>query len=434
MTEARPYALSLASSVEPFRPEILHVLTCLERWYGLVRMPSAARVLHYGDAPPPGAVHVPAILFPGGVALAPDGIRLARTRFAALEDALVPPAYKQRNGRIFSYDVIGLAFLLLARLEERDAPLKDRYARFPHSEALTVRRTGGAPPWADEALDALAGALLETERPTSATDYRLMPTHDVDMLRSYHRWWEPLRYAAGDALKRGRPGRALRRLSDSYTTNEPWRSVEYLMAASETRGLTSRFYMMGPSRHSMDSPYAAIDAALMRRVTDRIAARGHILGFHPGFMTATDGTEWQRQHHGLEAIAGQPVREGRQHVLRYDATLTPEIWAEAGMVCDVTLAWPEVTGFRSGSCRSHPAYSLRARRTLALEQISTAVMEFGLFGGKYRSLSIEAALDDCRPALAACRRFGGNFVVLMHTHQRRPPETVFYEHLLDLAA
>ena len=61
-------------------------------------------------------------------------------------------------------------------------------------------------------------------------------------------------------------------------------------------------------------------------------------------------------------------------------------------------------------------------------------MDFGLFGGKYRALSVEAALEDCAPAIGACRKFGGTFVVLMHTHQPHPPETVFYERLLDMAA
>ena len=30
--------------LEEFRPEIEHVVTCLERWYALVRAPSAPRI------------------------------------------------------------------------------------------------------------------------------------------------------------------------------------------------------------------------------------------------------------------------------------------------------------------------------------------------------------------------------------------------------
>jgi hypothetical protein len=261
-----------------------------------------------------------------------------------------------------------------------------------------------------------------------------MPTHDVDMLRGYHRWWEPLRHAAGDALKRGRPSRAFHRLADGYASGEPWRSARALMENSERRGFTSRFFFMGPSWDPMDSPYAATDPRLLRRLTDEITKRGHVVGFHPGFATASNGAEWHRHRDGLERIVCRTVREGRQHVLRYVADTTPDLWDEAGMDLDLTLAWPEVTGFRSGSCRPHPAYSLKCRRTLALSQLSTAVMEFGLFGGKYRNLTVEEALEECRPTIEACRRFGGSFVVLMHTHQRRPPETVFYDRLLDMAA
>ena len=133
-------------------------------------------------------------------------------------------------------------------------------------------------------------------------------------------------------------------------------------------------------------------------------------------------------------MLGRPVREGRQHVLRYKAEVTPEIWSDAGMMLDLTLGWPEVTGFRSGTCRRHAAYSLVKRRSLTLEQVSTAVMDFGLFGGKYRDLTIEAALAEARGAIEACRRFGGALAILFHTGQRRPPVTTFYQRLLDMAA
>ena len=104
------------------------------------------------------------------------------------------------------------------------------------------------------------------------------------------------------------------------------------------------------------------------------------------------------------------------------------------MTLDLTLGWPEVTGFRSGTCRRHASYSLRRRKTLPLEQISTSIMDFGLFGGKYRNLSVDAALADCRGAVDACRKFGGSLVVLFHTGQRRPPVTSFYERLLASVA
>jgi hypothetical protein len=190
------------------------------------------------------------------------------------------------------------------------------------------------------------------------------------------------------------------------------------MQLSESHGLKSHFFFMGPSESSMDSPYVLRSPEILRTLAAEIAARGHVSGFHPGFETAMDPVEWRRQRDGLEAAIGRPVREGRQHVLRYDAAATPRIWSDAGMTLDCTLAYPEAVGFRTGSSRPHNAYDLVARRTLPLKQLSTAAMEFGLFGGKYADLALERAVSDTAWAADRCREFGGTLVLLFHTgHQ-----------------
>lgn len=439
--DRHPYRLSIAPGLERFRPEIEHACAFLERCHPLVRTNEAARVLHYGPDAPTGSVEVPAVLFPSGVRLDDDGIHLDRAAFATLEDGkgsapLLPPvgtrSHRHVNG--LAYDALGLIFFMLSRLEERGAPALDRYGRFPYEASLAARRYGAAPPLADEAASDLAASLLGQDDPPLALRYELLLTHDVDMLKGYHRPLGPLRNAAGDVVKRFDPARATRRLLDGYLSGEPWATARDIMAKSERHGVSSRFYFMGPSNNSMDSPYVLRLPRLLRRLSDEIAARGHVVGYHPCFATADDAGEWRRQRDGLEAVLGRPVREGRQHVLRYSADVTPDIWSDAGMTLDLTLGWPEVTGFRSGTCRRHASYSLRRRRTLPLEQISTSIMDFGLFGGKYRNLSVDAALADCRGAIEACRRFGGSLVVLFHTGQRRPPVTTFYERLLAVVA
>ena len=441
MNTPSPYRLSLAPILERFRPEIEHACAFLERCHPLVRTNDAARMLHYGPDAPSGAVVVPAVLFPDGVRADEQGIHLNRATFAAIESgagpaSFLPPANVRDRGHPngLRYDALGLIFFMLSRVEERGAPSLDRYGRFPYEASLVARRHGAAPPLADEAARDLAAALLKHDDPPAISRYELFLTHDVDKLTGYHRPLDPLRGAAGDVLKRFDPARAMRRLMDGYLSGEPWGTIRAIMAQSEARGVASRFYLMGPSNDPMDSPYTLRTPTLLRQVADEITSRGHVVGYHPCFATVGDANKWRHQRDGLERVLGRQVREGRQHVLRYTADVTPDIWSDSGMALDLTLGWPEVTGFRSGTCRRHTAYSLRRRRTLPLEQISTPIMDFGLFGGKYRNLSVDAALADCRGAIDACRRFGGSLAVLFHTGQRHPPVTTFYERLLAAAA
>lgn len=408
------YRLSIAPALEPFRAEIEHVCLFLEDCYALMRSPDAARVLHYGDSPPANAISVSAHLFPDAVSVRPGGLFPVHDRLARIVNELTP---SDGGGTAFCYDAIGLIFLLLSRLEEREHPQRDRYQRFPLNAALFQPQNGRLYPLADRAAHDLASAITGDLHPERRTSYSVLFTHDVDILRGYHRLLEPLRHAAGDLLKRGNPASALRRLARGYFSHEPWRSARQLMDLSERNGIVSRFYFMGPSDHPMDSPYVMTMAPLLREVAAEVRKRGHVVGFHPGFYTATDKSEWNRQRRGLESAIGMPVDEGRQHVLRYDAAMTPRVWSDADMTLDCTLAYPECVGFRAGTCRPHRAFDLVTRETLPLRQVSTAVMEFGLFGGKYRHMSVDDALADTKWATDVCRQYEGMFTLLFHSGQ-----------------
>lgn len=439
MTESAPYRLSLDPALEPFRPEIEYACDFLDSCHFVARAPEAETVLHYGSGAPAAAIPVPATLFPDGVRLADDGVHPEPTALSRIEQGTGPaPLLPSGDGtgnaeRTLGYDALGLIFLMLSRLEERGNSERDAYGRFPYAASLAARTGCHADPLADRAARDLAGAITGEAAPANRTRYQVMPTHDVDRLRGYHRPVEPLRHSAGDLLKRGRPGTAWRRLRDGYLSGEPWRSVRDLMALSEGHGLVSRFYFMGPSGSPQDSPYARTMTGLLRRVADEIAERGHTIGFHPGFETATDREEWRRQRRGLEDVLGRPVEEGRQHALRFVADQTPAIWEAENMRRDLTLGFPEAIGFRNGTCRPHRAYGLRGRRALNLELTATAIMEFGLFGGKYRDLSVAQALSECGPAIDACRNYGGTLVLLYHSGQTRPPLRSFYGRLLEMA-
>ncbi len=422
MTELT-YRLSIAPDLEPFRHEIEHVCTFLDECYFVKRTADAQRVLHYGPGAPAGAVSVPAVLFPSGVRLDGKGIHPERTALKTMvrSGALLPPEASTQPSAALPYDALGLIFFMLSRVEERDHPERDRYHRFPYTAALIAPQNDRLYPFADRAARDIATVLTGESDPAPRTRYEVLFTHDIDTLRGYHRAFDPLRNAVGDIVKRFNPAAAARRIYDAYFRGEPWSSVRRLMDLSERLGIKSHFYVMGPSEDFMDSTYIMRLPKLLRKVTDEIRARGHALGFHPGFLTYNDPAEWMRQRNGVEAVVGLPLREGRHHVLRYDCAITPRIWSDAGMTFDCTLAYPELVGFRSGTCRPHRAYDLVARQTLPLKQLSTAIMEFGLFDGRYKSIPVEEGVAHGAWAIDVCRKYHGTFGVVFHSgqHDRR---------------
>jgi hypothetical protein len=397
---------------------------------------NSEKILHYGPDGPPGAITVPAVLFPDCVRVDDDGIHPNFDSLTRAEGRLAPPETQlgqQRSGAL-TYDALGLLFLLLSRLEERDHPNSDRYGRFPIAESLAFRHSDIANPLCDDAARAIASALTGNPAPPSRTTYRVWLTHDWDRLRGYHRPWEPLRYAAGDIVRRRAPGSAAARLRRSYFTGEPWRSLRSILDISERAGHTSHFFFMGRSDDPMDSPYMLRYPSLARNLSEEIVSRGHAVGFHPGFRTCRDAGEWTRQKRDVEEILGQEIIHGRQHMLMFDPERTLDIWDDGGMKMEMTLSYPELPGFRSGTCRGHAAYSLRRRRTLKLSVLPTAIMDFGFFGGRYRDMSADEAAQECQPIIDTCKRTGGDLVVLYHPTQWRDARVrSWYEQVVDSA-
>lgn len=438
MPEVLPYQLSVAPDLERFRPELEYACSFLDRCHYVTRVARATLLLHYGPGGPPGAITVPAALFPAAVSLDGEGIHPERQPLRELELGkgdvplvLAPGRRSVERGRL-TYDALGLIFLMLSRLEERNSPERDRYGRFPLQASLAARLGRHADPLADQAARDLASAMTREDDPVNRTAYEVCLTHDVDRLRGYHRPLEPLRWALGDVVKRGDPVRGWQRLRMAYFAGEPWGSFREIMDEAERAGRPARFFFMGPSTHAMDSPYVLTMRRVLVRLCREISSRGHGIGFHPGFATATDSTEWRRQRAGLEDAVGTPVREGRQHVLQHDAAVTPEIWADQGMKWEYTLAFPEASGFRPGTCRPYQAYSLRRRRALPLTRCATAIMDFSFFGGKYRTMSVKQALEECADVVQVCRRYGGRMTVLYHPGQPDPEPRSFYRELLTV--
>ena len=434
------YRLSLHPSVERFRPELEFACAFLDLCHLVKRAPQAATVLHYGPEPPPGAVAVPAALFPDAVRVDADGIHPDRRGLARAEDgragSLLPSTEGvegsgEASGRPLAYDALGLVFLLLSRLEERGYAEGDRYGRFPIEASLLWRRARPDLPLADIAVRDLAGSLLGAASPPNGSSYRVWLTHDLDRLRGYHHPLKPLRNALGDVVKRGKPGQALRRLGRSYFSGDPWRPCRRIMELSERHGFTSRFYFMGPTRDPMDSPYVLREPEVVRRLAEEMLGRGHAVGFHPGFGTRRNPEEWRRQRRGLEAVLGRSVSEGRHHGLLFDAETTWDLWDEDGMTMEASLGYPRPSGFRSGTCRAHPTYSLRRRRRLDLMAYPSAILDFGFFGGRYRDLTVEEALAECRRIVEVCRAFGGDLVVLYHPTQESPEPWLWYRQLVE---
>jgi hypothetical protein len=342
-----------------------------------------------------------------------------------------PLAELDERGVRLHVDVFGSAFAMITRYEEALPGERDRYGRFPAARALAVREGFLGLPLVDAYVELLWAALhrLWPRLTRSRREYRVLPSHDVDdPLSTFGRSRALLaRQLAGDVVRRRDPGlllRRLRALADARRgrlDRDPHNTFDFLMAVSERHGLRSAFHFLSNNDvNPRGGRYDLVDHAWVGELMARIHRRGHEVGFHAGFGTFDDSQRTAEEFAHLRAVAARHgVRQerwgGRQHYLQWANPTTWRNWDDAGLAYDCTLAFSEVPGFRTGTCREYPVFDLVVRRPLALREQPFQVMDVTLYG--YQGLTADAARDAALDVARACRRFHGDLGILWHNDE-----------------
>jgi hypothetical protein len=326
-----------------------------------------------------------------------------------------------------SVDVLGSAFFMLSRLEERVVATRDAHGRFP-AVASVAHREGflGLPivdAYVDVLWDALARLWPRLER--RPRQYRVALTHDVDdPLASLGRTpLELVRQLGADALVRRDPAVLARRLRSWVGRGpgdhrfDPYNTFDFLMDVSERHGLASAFYFMAADGkpRAEDPPYT-LDDPWIEALISRIHRRGHEIGFHATDLDAV------RTLAGFERVRAAAQRNGvhqeawggRQHYLRWESPSTWSTWDRAGLDYDTTLAYADRIGFRAGTCHEYRAFDVLERRPLRLRERPFQVMDRTL--SEYMGLSPDAALGAVADIARQCRRHGGTLSLLWHNN------------------
>jgi hypothetical protein len=312
-------------------------------------------------------------------------------------------------------DLLGSAFFCLTRYEELVDATRDERDRYPATASLAFREGFLGRPVADEYAQLLRG-LLERRWPRLPWQrhaFSVVPSHDVDHpLATGPR----LRPAAAELLRRRDLDGALRRLVRGPRAVD---TFDWTMDESERRGLRSAFYFIaGHTGGAIDGDYSLEDPWI-RRLLRRIDERGHEIGLHPSHETFRDPeatiAEADRLRRTLDELGIDQERiGGRQHFLRWENPATWRAWEAAGLAYDSSLGYSDRPGFRSGTCREHPVFDLRERRTLALRERPLLVMDVTLV--LHLGLGDDETVAAAHELRAEAVRVQGDYTVLWHNN------------------
>lgn len=357
----------------------------------------------------------------------------------SVEDSIPAPLEKQLPSPLIEfnekranihYDILGLTYWMLTRLEEVGRTDLDNYQRFSAISSHAFLHGYLERPIVDEWLSIL-GQVIQRVWPRielKKHQFSIKVSHDVDSpsLYGFKPWSTIGRMMAGHLLKR-------RNLKAFFTApyvklstftqlhkNDPFNTFEWLMNVSESNNLKSAFYFIsGRTNPEKDSDYE-LEHSIIRNLMKNINRRGHEIGLHPSYDTFRRPDLLKKEADRLRLISSQEGIEqtqwgGRMHYLRWEQPTTLRAWANADMNYDSTLGYADRPGFRCGTCHEYPAFDPVAQESLPLRIRPLVVMECSVIDSFYLGLGLtEAAQEKMQMLKERCRQVSGIFTFLWH--------------------
>lgn len=350
---------------------------------------------------------------------------------------LPSPLIEQLDGRyVIHYDIIGLTYWMLARVEEIGRRDLDSHSRFPATSSHAFKYGYLDRPVVDEWLHILSQVIQRQWPEISLRIHQssLNVSHDVDSPFQYL-FMSPKnigRQVLGDVLKRGNPKIGLNRflkwcfVKAGNFDNDPFNTFDWIMDVSDQYGLTSTFYFVcGRTDAQRDTDYE-IECPAIRAIMRRIHERDHEIGLHPSYNTYKRLDAIVDEASRLRSVCAEEGIEQtewgvRMHYLRWEQPTTMRVLEAAGMSYDSTLSYADHAGFRCGTCFEFPGFDAVVGKTLNLRIRPLIAMECAVLGDMYQNLSYEDALTYLKILKQRCYAVGGSFSLLWHNSELLDP-------------
>ena len=342
-------------------------------------------------------------------------------------------------------DLFGSIFFLITRLEETEKSCLDEHQRFPCDGSILSKLNLLQRPIVDEYVELLRHWLLTLwpQLKLNTPSYHVQVSCDVDRPLNY--WARNIRSAwrkpIGELIHQRNPSLALRSLKDIYAhcfntlkldTNN---TFDWIMDVNEAAGNEVVFYFLaGVTNPHFDASYLITDP-FIQTLLRNIDSRGHRIGLHPSYDCYLSGHVLQKELESLNDVLSslgidKPVISSRQHYLRWDSAVTPQLLERAGIKNDSTLGYSNEMGFRCGTSYNYPLYDLQERKQLNLIEHPLIVMDQALISAQHNSRELESRISEALKIRDECKKYGGNFNILWHNSELTAKTKPIYRSLI----
>jgi hypothetical protein len=343
-----------------------------------------------------------------------------------------PLIEKKENIIYFHYDLLGLIYWSLARVEEYKVGLFDKHNRFPVHLAHSKIYNYLDRPIVDEWIEILKHVIL-LQWPNvvfKKYDFNLILSHDVDRPFLYFNlsFKKLIRICVGDIIKRRNLFKACVRLYKWYMVNfrkhfalDPFYTFDFIMEEAEKKNLTCMFYFIsGNSNNNYDADYKITDKNIIDLIK-KIQQRGHLIGLHPSYETYLDPNLIKSELNQLDKTCQSiglknSYWESRMHYLRFSIKYTCKFLSTSGISRDSTLNFAEESGFRCGTCFDYIFFDHLTQSELNILERPLIVMDNNFISTSHK-FNIKNGINNAKILKERCRKVSGNFTILWHNSE-----------------
>ena len=341
-----------------------------------------------------------------------------------------------QDGATIYYDILGLTYWMLNRLEEIERHDLDNHERFSAKSSHAWKYNYLDRPIVDEWLDILKQIIHQIwpNVVTQKHQFQLNITHDVDRPSRFG-FAKPanlIKSILGDVIKRKNVSSLLLgpyiRLNNKNRLNkhDPFNTFEWIMDISEAHSLKSAFYFIcGNTDPSKDADYDLSHPAIRKLLLD-IHLRGHEIGLHPSYNCYGNPQELANELHNLKNTClslgiSQNVWGGRMHFLRWKHPDTLIYLNNCGFDYDSTLGYADYAGFRAGTCYEYTAFDPIQMQVLNIKIKPLIVMECSILHERYMGIKKDP-LEIFQDLKSKCEKVNGIFTLLWHNSEFVNPQ------------
>ena len=313
------------------------------------------------------------------------------------------------------FDIFSAVFYMVSRYEEYLPFTSDQFGRYKASDSLAFQNNFLQKPIVNIWINVFKNT-LQQKYPLlkiQSSVFNAILTYDIDVAYKYRgrNLTRTIGSVFKDLLTFKIKDILIRKKTLLKIQKDPWDvydDLEKTILQNESNSIFF-FLLADKGEHDRNLDYKN---PLIKELIHKVESFSEI-GIHPSFTTSSFPEKILIEKGRLENLSGRKITKSRQHYLKFTLPDTYNSLLAAGITEDYSMGFPQMPGFRAGTCKPFYFYDLKNEKETDLKLFPITFMEGSLMNSQRdTNESIQQILN----LIKEVKNVRGTFISLWHNH------------------